>query len=80
MLMTKGFVELLRLLDANPTSDLLDGELKTKISIALFQACIRTILEQRENGSWEDSPEQTAYAILTLVEASHLCFFAGMDR
>ena len=75
MLMVEAFTALLRDLESNPASVFLSEDLILKVCIALFQACTRTLFEQRDNGSWESSPEQTAYAILTLAEARHLCFF-----
>jgi len=68
---------LLEDVDAGVASELLDRDLSIRISIATFQACFRTLLEQSENGSWEDSPEQTAYAILILASARRLDVFAG---
>jgi hypothetical protein len=78
MLLVKGSTILLRDVDAGLASDLLGSELSIKMSIAVFQACLRTLMEQRADGSWESSPEQTAYAVLTLTEARKLCFFEGM--
>ena len=76
MLMVEAFTALLRHLESNPAaSNFLSEELALKVSVALFQACTRTLLEQRHNGSWDGSPEQTAYAVLTLAQARTLCFF-----
>jgi len=80
MLLVKGFSLLLRDVDEGLASELLGWELSVKIAIAVFQASSRTMAEQRPDGSWETCPEQTAYAILTLAEARHLCFFTGMSR
>lgn len=78
MLLVKGFTLLLRDVDAGLASELVGRELSIKISIALFQACVRTLREQGADGSWEDSPELTSYAILVLAEARNLSFFGGM--
>ncbi|KAL3426503.1 hypothetical protein PVAG01_00012 [Phlyctema vagabunda] len=75
MLMVEAFIALLRYHESKPDLKLLSEELTLKVSIALFQACTRTLLEQRDDGSWGGSPEQTAYAVLTLAEACSLCFF-----
>lgn len=75
MLLTEAFTKLLRLFDSRTLSDIVGEELHRKVSISLFQACFRTLLEQREDGSWNGMPEQTCYAILSLAEAQHVCFF-----
>ncbi|KAI8951624.1 diterpene cyclase-like protein [Xylaria longipes] len=79
MLMIEAFTALLRDLEANPDSEDFSQELRQKIAIALCQASTRTLLEQREDGSWEGSAEQTAYAILALTEARHLCFLKDLE-
>lgn len=71
MLMVEAFSTLLRDMEKRPDDQYLDTELVQKVAVALFQASMRTLFEQRSNGSWEGSPEQTAYAILTLAEARH---------
>lgn len=58
---------------------LLDPDLISRVSITLFQACLRTMLLQKENGSWEDSVEITAYGILILSIARRLCFFEDIQ-
>ncbi|KAH8128114.1 ent-copalyl diphosphate/ent-kaurene synthase [Trichoderma asperellum] len=77
MLMVQAFTALLRNLD-DSTTKFLTEELVLKVSIALFQACTRTLFEQQEDGSWEGSAEQTAYAILTLAEGRHLYFLGDL--
>lgn len=79
MLLVKSFVLLISDVDAGLGLELLGQDLSIRISIAAFQACYRTLLEQREDGSWENSPEQTTYAVLILAEARKLDFFAGMS-
>ena len=46
-----------------------------KVAIVLFQASLRPLLEQEENGSWNRSVEKTAYATLILAEARCVSFF-----
>ncbi|KAM4055508.1 ent-kaur-16-ene synthase [Hirsutella rhossiliensis] len=76
MLLAEAFTDLLRLLDSGGAFlDMAGPELHLRVSISLFQACLRTMLEQREDGSWNGLPEQTCYAILALAEARHVCFF-----
>lgn len=55
----------------------LGQELLSRAAICLFQACLRTLLGQRENGSWNDSTEETAYGVIILTEARQ---FAPFDR
>ena len=67
--------DLLALSDEGKLGDVLDEDLMLKVSITLFQSSLRAILQQEDNGSWERSVEETAYAILMLTEARRLCFF-----
>lgn len=81
MLMIEAFTDLLREFEANPDSGdfNFNQELRQKIAISLCQASTRTLLEQREDGSWEGSAEQTAYAIMGLSKARHLCFLKDIE-
>ncbi|OAQ61667.1 ent-kaurene synthase [Pochonia chlamydosporia 170] len=81
MLMIEAFTDLLREFEANPDSGDFNfsQELRQKIAISLCQASTRTLLEQREDGSWEGSAEQTAYAIMGLSKARHLCFLKDIE-
>lgn len=45
-------------------------DLVNQIPIVLLQIITRTLLSEKSNGSWSQTPEVTAYAILTLVSAS----------
>jgi hypothetical protein len=80
MLMVQAFAALLRSLDGDPSSAPADQELVPKVLICVFQACMRTLHEQRPDGSWGNSSDDTAFAILTLAEARQLCIFKGMFR
>ncbi|KAI8930442.1 hypothetical protein NX059_012393 [Plenodomus lindquistii] len=77
MLLVEAFTDVLALLDRGELS-ILHEDLRGQISISLFQACQRTLLEQRQDGSWGNMPEQTAYAVLTLAEARRVCFFSSI--
>lgn len=75
MLMTQAFTKLLTLVDNGVlAAELFAGETLARVRIALFQGCFRTLLRQESNGSWEDSVERTAYAILILHEARQVHF------
>ncbi|RYC56856.1 hypothetical protein CHU98_g9351 [Xylaria longipes] len=61
--------------DKFATERFFSNDLTTRIYITLFQACLRTILQQQQDGSWSSSVEQTAYGVLVLSEARRLSFF-----
>ena len=48
----------------------LSADLGNQIPIILVQLITRTLLGEDSNGSWSQTPEVTAYAVLTLVAAS----------
>ncbi|KAH6625504.1 ent-copalyl diphosphate/ent-kaurene synthase [Boeremia exigua] len=77
MLLVQAFTDVLALVDRGELL-FLNENLRWQISISLFQACHRTLLEQRQDGSWSEMPEQTAYAILALAEARRVCFFSSI--
>jgi hypothetical protein len=58
----------------------LDQSLQSEIAITLCQACLRPLLTQKDNGSWNDSTEETAYAVLTLSEARRVCFLDNLQQ
>ena len=77
MLMVQALVAFLRSLEGDHTFAPADQELVLKVSICLFQACIRTLHEQGSDGSWGHSADDTAFAILTLAETRQLWIFKG---
>ncbi|KAK7751443.1 hypothetical protein SLS62_006528 [Diatrype stigma] len=77
--MAQAFTDLLALIDNGALLDLFDGELKGRIGITVFQSCLRTLLGQRENGSWNNSIEQTSYGVLILAEARRLSYFEDIQ-
>lgn len=79
MLLTQAFTDLLALVDNGALPNLFDGELKDRVGITVFQACLRTLLGQRENGSWNNSIEQTSYGVLILAEARRLSYFEDIQ-
>ncbi|CCT69398.1 gibberellin cluster-kaurensynthase [Fusarium fujikuroi] len=81
MLLVEAFTEVLHLIDGGELSSLFDESFKCKIGLSIFQAVLRIILTQDNDGSWRGYREQTCYAILALVQARHVCFFTHMvDR
>ncbi|KAF9773796.1 hypothetical protein IL306_008324 [Fusarium sp. DS 682] len=79
MLLVEAFTDLLRLIDSGELSELFDESWKCKIALSVFQAVLRIILSQREDGSWDGYREQTCYAILALAQARYVCFFVQME-
>ncbi|KAI3393844.1 hypothetical protein diail_3571 [Diaporthe ilicicola] len=74
MLMVQALADFLATFDQGVWPSLMDEVEGAKVTICLFQACLRTLLGQHEDGSWDHSQEQTAYAVLTLTQARRLSF------
>ncbi|KAF1921227.1 Ent-kaur-16-ene synthase [Ampelomyces quisqualis] len=55
-----------------------DSEMLSRLSVCLFQACLRTLLDQMDDGSWDGKPEESSYATLALVEAGRLVLFQAL--
>jgi hypothetical protein len=77
MLVAQAFTDLLALADQSLLRET-DHDLLSRISITLVQCCIRVMLKQSNNGSWEDSIEQTSYGVAVLAEALRLCCFQDL--
>ncbi|KIL86303.1 ent-kaur-16-ene synthase [Fusarium avenaceum] len=75
MLFVEAFTDLLELVDSGELSGLIDQEWRLKMGASLFQACLRVMLEQQDDGSWGGYREQTCHAVLALSQARRLCFF-----
>ncbi|KAJ4245529.1 hypothetical protein NW762_014038 [Fusarium torreyae] len=75
MLLIDAFTELLRALDTGSLPGVIGERLHYKVAICLVQATHRTLLMQQRDGSWDQMPEQTCYAILALKQALSCCFF-----
>ncbi|KAI6355127.1 hypothetical protein MCOR25_008332 [Pyricularia grisea] len=77
MLLVEALVDLLELVERGslPESLLSKTEIRTKIAVALFQAATRTIEEQESAGSWNNSVEETAYAVILLSVAARVTLF-----
>ncbi|KKY30709.1 putative ent-kaurene synthase [Diaporthe ampelina] len=74
MLMVQALTDFLAAVDQGILPSLMDKAEGAKVMVCLFQACLRTLLGQHEDGSWNRSQEQTAYAVLTLTQARRLSF------
>ncbi|KAI1454031.1 Copalyl diphosphate synthase [Annulohypoxylon moriforme] len=75
VLVVEAFSGLLYLIETGVLADLVDEELLSRISIVFVQACLRTILGQSGDGSWDNTSEQTAHGVLILCEARKSGFF-----
>lgn len=71
-------MDLLALIETGQFSGVFEEELLYKIAIDLVQGCIRPLLDQQSNGSWNDSVEETAYGVLILCEARRFHFFDSL--
>ncbi|KAI0530101.1 terpene synthase family protein [Xylaria digitata] len=80
MLLVQAFSDLLALLDCQVLPDMCNRQLKAKVSVSVFQACHRTLLEQKKNGSWGDCPDETACGVLTLSECRYLSFLESVGQ
>lgn len=79
LLLVEAFVDLIRLVEIGSINpDLFDLGLRSKVLITAFQACSRTLLEQHQDGSWNESVEASAYGILVLCEARPLFFLEDL--
>ncbi|KAK2038157.1 hypothetical protein LZ31DRAFT_435584, partial [Colletotrichum somersetense] len=79
MLLAEASTELLGHLESTALRETAGRQLLWRVRICLFQACLRTLLEQDdEDGSWGGLPEQTSYAILALDEARKCSLFDGI--
>lgn len=80
LLLVEDLSDLMALLDRGRLQGLFNQELQSKILITSFQACLRTMLEQKPDGSWGDSIEETAYGILILSEARKIATFVSLKE
>ncbi|KAI1438940.1 terpene synthase family protein [Xylaria sp. CBS 124048] len=80
VLMVEAFVDILNLIEQDKLPGVFDKDLQSRLAVALFQACLRPLLDQQENGSWNQSIEETAYGVLILSEARRVCFFDDLRR
>ncbi|KAG6175593.1 hypothetical protein E4U27_006053 [Claviceps purpurea] len=75
MLLAETLTRLILVIDSGELLEDIDFDLRCRLSVSLFQACLRIMLDQSEDGSWDGSQEQTCYAILALSHARHVSFF-----
>lgn len=80
MLLVETLTKLIQTIDSGELLDDIDMSLRCKVSVSLFQACLRIMLDQNEDGSWDGYQEQTCYAILALSHARHVSFFDDIQH
>lgn len=82
MLMTQAFTHLVHLCDHGILSVFDDEVLKQKVFLCLFQALVRTLQTQNQDGSWGrgNRSETTAYAVLSLTRLSALSSIPQLKR
>lgn len=79
VLFVQALVDLVSLKEQGHLDGVFEDELDSRLSIALFQACLRTLLDQEKDGSWNGSIEESAYGLLILSEARRVCFFEDLQ-
>lgn len=74
MLLSQAFMELIRCWEGGNLASLSEELLRDRIILIAFRSLLRILITQQSNGSWgsRGSKEETAYAILALVELSSL--------
>jgi aphidicolan-16beta-ol synthase/syn-copalyl-diphosphate synthase len=78
--MVEALVDILNLIEQDKLPGVFDEDLQHRLAVALFQACLRPLLDQQADGSWNQSIEETAYGILILSEARRVCFFNDLRQ
>ncbi|KAK7418727.1 hypothetical protein QQX98_003745 [Neonectria punicea] len=79
MLLVEAFTALLQAMDSGELPGVIDDNWQCRVSVSLFQACLRIMLDQNADGSWAGYREQTCYAVLALAQARRVCFFAEIQ-
>lgn len=73
MLMAEAFGKLLQVWSNDELKSISSQFIRDRVSVCLYQALVRTLQTQNEDGSWgAHSHEETAYAILTIAHACQL--------
>ncbi|KAI5860764.1 Copalyl diphosphate synthase [Durotheca rogersii] len=74
-LLVQALVDFIEATEQGRLPSLSDNALESRVYIAIFQACLRTLLEQQDDGSWNSSIEESSYGILILSQARRMRFF-----
>ncbi|OJJ05787.1 hypothetical protein ASPVEDRAFT_137870 [Aspergillus versicolor CBS 583.65] len=79
LLVVEALTDLLESIENGQLPDTFDQDTQSRIAVTLFQACFRALLDQQDDGSWNQSLEETAYGLLILTEARRLRFFDDLE-
>lgn len=74
MLLSSAFTRLLQRYDKGDLVGIQESLISKDIPLCLCQILSRVLSQQKDNGSWEDSLEVTAYSVLTIAQMMHLPF------
>ena len=80
VLLVEALVDLLYLIEQKKLPEEFNQEIQSRAAVALFQASFRPLLDQHADGSWNQSLEETAYAVLILTEARRLAFYERLQK
>jgi hypothetical protein len=80
LLFVQAVMKLVELLEKGKLPALSDKLNLARLSVCLYQACYRTLLDQSSNGSWNNSVEETAYGTLILCQARQLDLFRDFEH
>ncbi|KAI0850465.1 Ent-kaurene synthase [Daldinia vernicosa] len=78
MLLAEALTQVVEVWDKGHIAGLSTNLISQRIPLITLQMLIRTADGQSSNGSWKDSPEITAYAVLTLKKLAPLPWIAGI--
>lgn len=76
MLFCRAIIRVFRLWEDHALRDLPSRFVHESLPLITLQGCIRTLSQQDEKGSWSQSPEVTAYSVLTLKSLVDLPWMA----
>ncbi|KAI0436666.1 Copalyl diphosphate synthase [Xylaria telfairii] len=77
--LVETMVDVLALIDHGSLANLLGQDLESRVLVTVFQCCLWTLLKQEDNGSWNSSIEESAYAVLVLSEARRVAMFTDLE-
>jgi aphidicolan-16beta-ol synthase/syn-copalyl-diphosphate synthase len=80
VLLVQSLTDVLQTIEDGRLLSVFDDDAKSRLAITLFQACFRPLLDQKTNGSWNNSIEETAYGILILSESRRLHLFEDLQQ
>ncbi|KAI1390886.1 Ent-kaurene synthase [Hypoxylon trugodes] len=80
LLFVEAVTRFVYLIEKGELPALEDQTMQSKVAVCLYQACYRTLLEQFDDGSWNNSIEETAYGTLILSEARRLVLFVDFEE